>query len=421
MATRLPIVLLFVLVTFCCWGTYGPVLHIGQEAMGSGRLRPFIGVGIAYFIVAVIIPLIVGPRIAEPGRWTLRGILWSLLAGTIGALGSLGVIFAFNAGGKPVFVMPLVFGLAPVVNTLVTMLTSRSTMRPGMIFYLGIALVAFGAAGVLKFKPTPAGAVAHPSQEHAAQQAVTNATESESAGDDLSTETSEDNGTVASETLPSSQQSWAAWFATVISIMLTAICWGSYGPALHKGQACMFGSRLRPFICVGIAYFVVAILIPAGILLQSPEQGSWTIPGILWSLGAGGLGAIGALGVIMAFTFGGKPSYVMPLVFGGAPIVNTITSMTQSWFRSGTVGEAEPAFFISLAMVVTGAVLVLLRAPKAHPPQPSAERPNEPEATNGTEPSSPTAKSVGESTHGQGDEVAAGEAGTSTDSGTRPN
>ena len=42
--------------------------------------------------------------------------------------------------------------------------------------------------------------------------------------------------------------------------------------------------------------------------------------GTAWSLGGGAVGAIGALGVIMAFNLGGKPVYVMPLVFGGAPV-----------------------------------------------------------------------------------------------------
>ena len=47
-----------------------------------------------------------------------------------------------------------------------------------------------------------------------------------------------------------------------LSIALAALCWGSYGPILHKGQMKMAGSRLRPFLCVGLAYFVIAVLLP---------------------------------------------------------------------------------------------------------------------------------------------------------------
>ena len=42
----------------------------------------------------------------------------------------------------------------------------------------------------------------------------------------------------------------------------------------------------------------------------------------------GAAGALGALGIIMAFNFGGKPVYVMPLIFGGAPVVNTFFTIT---------------------------------------------------------------------------------------------
>ena len=77
----------------------------------------------------------------------------------------------------------------------------------------------------------------------------------------------------------------------------------------------------EPFLCVGLAYFVIAVIVPLGALATWTEQGSWTFTGVVWSLAAGAAGAIGALGIILAFNFGGKPIYVMPLVFGGAPVV----------------------------------------------------------------------------------------------------
>ena len=100
--------------------------------------------------------------------------------------------------------------------------------------------------------------------------------------------------------------------------LMTAVCWGVYGPTLHKGQMAMAGSRLRPFLLVGISYFLVAVILPYLILAAAPDHGSWSFSGTLWSLAGGAAGAIGALGVIMAFNFGGKPIYVMPLIFGGA-------------------------------------------------------------------------------------------------------
>jgi len=29
--------LIFVILTFCCWGLYGPLLHVGQGIMGGGE------------------------------------------------------------------------------------------------------------------------------------------------------------------------------------------------------------------------------------------------------------------------------------------------------------------------------------------------------------------------------------------------
>src|SRR5947208_10358553 len=53
----------FVLGAVLSWGVYVPVLHEGQAAMGSGSpsagaVRAFLCVGIAYFVTAVVIPLI---------------------------------------------------------------------------------------------------------------------------------------------------------------------------------------------------------------------------------------------------------------------------------------------------------------------------------------------------------------------------
>ena len=66
----------------------------------------------------------------------------------------------------------------------------------------------------------------------------------------------------------------------------------------------------------------------------------------------------------MAFNFGGRPIFVMPLVFGMAPIVNTITTITSQ----GMWSQVGPAFFGSLLVVICGAVGVLLFSPKPQPP-----------------------------------------------------
>lgn len=161
-------------------------------------------------------------------------------------------------------------------------------------------------------------------------------------------------------------------FALVLtSIATTALCWGIYGPVLHWGQAGMGGARLRPFMGVGIAYFMIAIIVPAilvyGLQQESDAKYHWTWGGTLWSLAGGAAGAIGALGIIMAFNFGGRPDFVMPLVFGFAPVVNTLFTMyfNQSWKNISMVQGS--IYGAGLIMVAVGAVLVLTAAPRPKP------------------------------------------------------
>ncbi len=334
----LPLVLSFVLLTVVSWGVYGPVLHHGQIAMGipdaetgkvvPSRWLPFICVGLAYFLIAVLVPWAKLTLRGERGRWTRRGTLYSLVAGALGAVGALGVILAFNFGGSPLYVMPLIFGGAPVVNTVFSMILGKTYRQIRAPFLVGLALVVAGAALVLVYKPAGGG--------------------------------------------PAARQ--AQLVPVALSVLTTMLCWGAYGPVLHIGQAAMQGSRMRPFMCVGLAYFLIAVLIPLAILqLQSAPGGRWTAAGTAWSLAAGAAGALGALGVILAFDFGGKPVYVMPLVFGGAPVVNTLTGAAEAAL-GGTPLAFQAPFLAGLVAVIAGAVMVLVFAPRAgsKPPEPAA-------------------------------------------------
>jgi hypothetical protein len=156
------------------------------------------------------------------------------------------------------------------------------------------------------------------------------------------------------------------YIKVLAGIALTAICWGAYGPVLHRGQTAMDGSRLRPLLCVGMAYFVIAVVVPLIWLYTKGEKGDWTFSGAVWSAGGGVAGAIGALGIILAFNFGGKPTYVMPLVFGCAPVINAFLTI----YMAGTWKDVNPLFLAGLVIVAMGAVMVLTFAPKGHAPGP---------------------------------------------------
>jgi hypothetical protein len=122
----------------------------------------------------------------------------------------------------------------------------------------------------------------------------------------------------------------------------------------------MHHSRLRPLICVGLAYFVIAVIVPYFFLGEMGEDSTYRSLGTLWSLAAGAFGALGALGIILAFNFGGRPVFIMPLVFGGAPVMNTLFSVT----RQGTWSQINAFFWAGLILVIAGSAMVLVLAPR---------------------------------------------------------
>jgi MFS family permease len=350
--------LLFVVVSFCitilCWGVYLPTLHVGQEEMSTiegspARLRPFVCVGLAYFLVGVIVPAVLLKLRGEKGHWSTTGIIWSLAGGTLGAIGALGIIMAFNFGGRPVYVAPLVFGGAPVVNAFLTIYLARRIREIGPLFLTGLMMVLLGSVTVLWSAPKAARAVDSEGEATA------------SAGE--STDSVQSPRDAAPPSAVAGNK-FSRFVLQMLSIATTVVSWGSYGVTLHKGQAAMGNSRMRPFLCVGLAYFAIAVVIPFLILTVSPEASAFKPVGTIWSVAAGAAGAIGALGIIMAFNFGGKPVFVMPLVYGGAPVVATLvsTALAGLWENIG------PMFLAGLILVIAGAVMVLVFAPKGHAP-----------------------------------------------------
>ena len=136
------------------WGIYGPMLHQGQVKLGS-PFRALLCVGIAYFLVGVLVPLVALASQGQLGRgWTMDGTIGATAAGMLGAIGAVCIIYAFRAGGLPTYVMPLVFGGAPVVNALFTMYMHPPKVSPNPLLYVGMVMVSVGAAMVLYFKPS---------------------------------------------------------------------------------------------------------------------------------------------------------------------------------------------------------------------------------------------------------------------------
>src|SRR6266545_7897041 len=129
-----------------------------------------------------------------------------------------------------------------------------------------------------------------------------------------------------------------------------ALSWGLYGPALHRGQV-ELGSPMRALLCVGVAYFLIGVLVPMASLSYQGDLHGFTLKGSIPATLGGALGAIGAICIIFAFKYGGLPTYVMPLVFAGAPLVNVLYSM---WLHPPKTSP-NPLLYLGFLLAALGA------------------------------------------------------------------
>jgi hypothetical protein len=134
------------------WGFYGAMLHRGQVSLGN-PMKALLCVGIAYFLLGVLWPV---GSLATQGNlrgFNAMGTTTATAAGLLGALGAVCIIYAFRSGGSPAIVMPIVFGLAPLINVLVTMALHPPAHAPNPLLYVGYVLASIGVGMVLYFRP----------------------------------------------------------------------------------------------------------------------------------------------------------------------------------------------------------------------------------------------------------------------------
>jgi hypothetical protein len=203
--------LIYVALAGLSWGTYVPIVFYGGSELGgkpASRFMAILCVGVAYFVLAVIIPTVL--FMTGQQKWSdvnvkPNGLIFASLAGVAGAVGAICVIFAtksamdagratklldptFDPATYKMYIGPLIFGLAPVINTIVSIFWHP---KPGNPFHfgftqpswkllVGIVLVGLGAALVLFSKeesekpggpPSPTKpAVTKPAATHPADQ-----------------------------------------------------------------------------------------------------------------------------------------------------------------------------------------------------------------------------------------------------------
>jgi hypothetical protein len=144
---------IFVAGAVLSWGAYGALLHQGQTQLGN-PLKALLCVGVAYFLIGVIVPVAALSAQGSLSGFNSTGLMTATIAGALGAAGAACIIWAFKSGGLPVYVMPLVFGGAPIVNVLFSMFLHPPKSAINPMLYLGFLFASVGAGMVLYFRPT---------------------------------------------------------------------------------------------------------------------------------------------------------------------------------------------------------------------------------------------------------------------------
>ena len=145
--------IVFVAGAVLSWGAYGVLLYLGGQQLGN-PLKALLCVGVAYFLIGVIVPVaVLGPG-TSASVFSSHGVAMASVAGALGAIGAACIIYAFRAGGLPLYVMPLVFGGAPIVNVFLSMMIHPPKNPVNPMLYVGLLLVSAGAAMTLYFRPT---------------------------------------------------------------------------------------------------------------------------------------------------------------------------------------------------------------------------------------------------------------------------
>jgi uncharacterized membrane protein len=148
----------------------------------------------------------------------------------------------------------------------------------------------------------------------------------------------------------------------IIFALGAALSWGLYGPILHQGQV-ELKNPMRALLCVGVAYFLVGVLVPVISLWSQGQLGveGFNLKGSAAATAGGALGAAGAVCIIYAFRSGGLPTYVMPLVFAGAPVVNVIISMILHPPKQAP----NPLVYVGFVLAALGAGMALYFKPQS--------------------------------------------------------
>ena len=160
------------------------------------------------------------------------------------------------------------------------------------------------------------------------------------------------------------------WLVPVLFAVGTAFFWGTYGPALSKSRGPW--SPFKPYMFIGVAYLAWGVI--GGMLAMKAFGDEFTFtgpaaPAAKWGFLAGSLGAFGALCLTAAVFYAvknkvGGAALVMPIVFGGATMVNAFTELVLMKDRPAI----NPLLWVGMLLVTAGIIVVRLYTPAPHAP-----------------------------------------------------
>ena len=108
----------------------------------------------------------------------------------------------------------------------------------------------------------------------------------------------------------------------VVFVAGAVLSWGVYGAMLHQGQQ-QLGNPLKALLCVGVAYFLVGVVIPVATLSSQGALGGWN-------------SGLEASGVPTKATLIGKFVYVNDrLIEQKVAIVGPLDDVSSKWDAAG--------------------------------------------------------------------------------------
>ena len=143
-----------------------------------------------------------------------------------------------------------------------------------------------------------------------------------------------------------------------LTFVAGAVVSRAYGAMLHQGQVKLETRCAR--CCVGVAYFLIGVLVPVALIAQGQDSAVSTRRHDRGDRRRRARRA-GAVCIIFSFRTGGTPTYVMPFVFGGAPPVNVFSTM----YIHPPKAAPNPLLYVGFLITAVGAGMVLYFKPQA--------------------------------------------------------